>query len=314
MGTRPGRLGAGPRRGAACQRSDRQRRRCRGQSAATGGHPVSSTTGLPIWAGHRSSPSTPTKCCVNSARRCRLIDLKIAGAITYGARDRGSDAGRRRTASPAVVLGGRGNYGVNNFLLFARCLRKSWSASANAVRGARLLSWQWPGRDKETTEDFTEVIEHIGRLDFTRGARDLAGVVGTLHGQMPAYRPSADCRMGLTAPGELSPGWPRASVVTSAAAVLYFPSPAAYSAELSPARPVHPIDLLWSVFMTCPALFLLRRPKTNLCPLMSWRICAPGSITGGSTPRSRYIRGPVIHLLARGDPCVMRRQTGGCLE
>ena len=76
-----------------------------------------------------------------------------------------------------------------------------------------------PGR--EGCEDFTEVIERIGGLDFTRGARDLAGVVGTLRA-MPAIN-LGGLPYGATAPGELSPGWPRASAVTWRRRSLYFP-------------------------------------------------------------------------------------------
>jgi carboxymethylenebutenolidase len=92
---------------------------------------------------------------------------------------------------PAVVLDAEA-YGVNTFI---RGIQQRLAGPADA----------------DNYDDFTEVKEHIARLDFTRGARDLA------------------------------------------AAVLYFPSQPVF-AELGPARPVHPVDLLWQ--LTCPALFL----------------------------------------------------------
>jgi carboxymethylenebutenolidase len=106
-------------------------------------------------------------------------------------------------------------------------------------------------RNVEAYDDFAEVIEHIGSLDFTRGARDLAQAVDTLRGT-PGVDPRRVCLWGYCTGGTLA--WLAAGMRGDiAAAVLFFPSQPEFR-ELGPKSPVHPVDLLWQ--LTCPALFL----------------------------------------------------------
>lgn len=100
-------------------------------------------------------------------------------------------------------------------------------------------------------DDFTEVMEHIARLDFTRGARDLAEAVDALR-ETPRVDPRRVSVWGYCTGGTLA--WLAACLRGDlSAAVLYFPSQPAF-AELTPRTPVHPVDLLWQ--LTCPTLFL----------------------------------------------------------
>lgn len=147
---------------------------------------------------------------------------------------------------PAVVLGAEA-YGVNGFI---RGIRDRLVGGGYAVAVPDYYRGHGPS-DPENYEDFTEVISYIGRLDFTRGARDLAGAVGALRA-MPAIDPRRIAVWGYCTGATLA--WLAACMRGDlAAAVLYFPSQPVF-AELSPARPVQPVDLLWQ--LTCPALFL----------------------------------------------------------
>jgi carboxymethylenebutenolidase len=147
---------------------------------------------------------------------------------------------------PAVVLGAEA-YGVNTFI---RGIQEKLVGLGYAVMVPDYYHGDGPA-GKDSYDDFTEVISHIGRLDFTRGARDLAGAVDALRA-MPAIDPRRIAVWGYCTGGTLA--WLAACLRGDlAAAVLYFPSQPAF-AELSPRTPVHPIDLLWQ--MTCPALFI----------------------------------------------------------
>ena len=147
---------------------------------------------------------------------------------------------------PAVVLGAEA-YGVNNFI---RGIQEKLVGLGYAVAVPDYYHGDGP-TDPENYDDFTEVIEYISRLDFTGGARDLARTVDALRA-MPDIDPRRVAVWGYCTGGTLA--WLAACLRGDlAAAVLYFPSQPVF-AELSPARPVHPIDLLWQI--TCPALFL----------------------------------------------------------
>ena len=147
---------------------------------------------------------------------------------------------------PAVVLGAEA-YGLNNFIrsVQGRLVELGYAAAVPDY-------YHGEGPTKpEAYDEFTEVIEHIGRLDFTCGARDLAETIDALRA-----RPDIDarriCVWGYCTGGTLA--WLAACLRGDvAAAVLFFPSQPAFS-ELTPLTPVHPIDLLWQ--LTCPTLFI----------------------------------------------------------
>ena len=106
-------------------------------------------------------------------------------------------------------------------------------------------------KNRESYDQFDEVIGHIARLDFTLAARDLARAVDALRAS-----PEIDARRvavwGYCTGGTLA--WLAACMRGDlAAAVLFFPSQPTFE-ELTPATPVHPIDLLWQ--LTCPTVFI----------------------------------------------------------
>jgi carboxymethylenebutenolidase len=145
-----------------------------------------------------------------------------------------------------VVLGAEA-YGVNSFI---RGIQEKLVGRGYAVAVPDYYHGDGP-TDPENYDDFTEVKEYIGRLDFTGGARDLAGTVDALR-SMPDIDPRRVAVWGYCTGATLA--WLAACLRGDlAAAVLYFPSQPVF-AELGPTSPVHPIDLLWQV--TCPALFL----------------------------------------------------------
>jgi carboxymethylenebutenolidase len=147
---------------------------------------------------------------------------------------------------PAVVLGAEA-YGANNFI---RGIQEKLVGLGYAVAVPDYYHGNGPS-DPENYDDFTEVIGYIGRLDFTQGARDLAAAVGALRAT-PGIDPRRVAVWGYCTGGTLA--WLAACQRGDvAAAVLYFPSQPVF-AELGPAQPVHPVDLLWQ--LTCPALFL----------------------------------------------------------
>ena len=73
---------------------------------------------------------------------------------------------------PAVVLGAEA-YGVNSFI---RGVQEKLAGLGYAVAVPDYYHGNGPA-EPDNYDDFTEVKEHIGRLDFTRGARDLAATV-----------------------------------------------------------------------------------------------------------------------------------------
>ncbi len=147
---------------------------------------------------------------------------------------------------PAVVLGAEA-YGPNDFIrgVQGRLVELGYAAVVPDY-----YHGQGPSKP-EAYDDFTEVVEHIGRLDFTRGARDLAEAVDVLRA-----RPDVDAGRvsvwGYCTGGTLA--WLAACTCSNiAAAVLFFPSQPVFS-DLGPNTPVHPIDLIWQ--LNCPTLFI----------------------------------------------------------
>jgi carboxymethylenebutenolidase len=145
-----------------------------------------------------------------------------------------------------VVLGAEA-YGINDFI-------RSVQERLVGLGYAAVVPDYYHGSGPTKTEaydDFTEVIEHLGRLDFTRGARDLAGAVEELRSR-PDIDPDRISVWGYCTGGTLA--WLAACQTGGlASAVLFFPSQPVF-AELGPKTPVHPMDLIWQ--LTCPTLFI----------------------------------------------------------
>ena len=147
---------------------------------------------------------------------------------------------------PGVVLGAEA-YGPNPFI-------RGVQARLADLGYASVVPDYYHGTgptNREAYDQFDEVIEHIARLDFTQGARDLARAVDALRATA-----DVDARRiavwGYCTGGTLA--WLAACLRGDiAAAVLFFPSQPVFE-ELGPTTPVHPIDLLWQ--LTCPTLFI----------------------------------------------------------
>jgi carboxymethylenebutenolidase len=193
---------------------------------------------------------------------------------------------------PAVVLGAEA-YGVNNFI---RGIQRKLVDLGYAAAVPDYYHGHGPA-EPDNYDDFTEVKEHIGRLDFTRGARDLAAAVDALR-VMPGIDPRRIAVWGYCTGGTLA--WLAACLRGDvAAAVLYFPSQPVF-AELSPARPVHPVDLLWQ--LTCPALFLYGDQDKLMPPgaladmrarIDDWKVDARVNVYPGAGHSFTCPRGPM---------------------
>lgn len=157
---------------------------------------------------------------------------------------------------PAVVIGAEA-FGVNDF-------SRGVQAKLAALGYASVVPDYYHGNGPtkpESYDDFTEVKEHIGRLDFTRGARDLASAVDLLR-SAPGIDPRRVAVWGYCTGATLA--WLAACLRGDlAAAVLFFPSQPVF-AELNPRTPAHPVDLLWQ--LTCPTLFLYGDQDTLMPP------------------------------------------------
>jgi carboxymethylenebutenolidase len=151
-----------------------------------------------------------------------------------------------RGPHPAVVLGAEA-YGLNDFI---RGVQNRLVDLGYAAVVPDYYHGEGPAHP-EAYDDFTEVIDHIGRLDFTIGARDLAGAVDALRAR-PDIDPRRVSVWGYCTGGTLA--WLAACLRGDlAAAVLFFPSQPRFS-ELEPKTPVHAMDLIWQ--LTCPTLFI----------------------------------------------------------
>lgn len=106
-------------------------------------------------------------------------------------------------------------------------------------------------KNTEAYDDYEEVVHHIARLDFTRGARRLTRAVDALRAE-PHVDASRIAVWGYCTGATLA--WLAACLRGDvAAAVLFFPSQPVFE-EITPRTPVHPLDLLWQ--LTCPTLFV----------------------------------------------------------
>jgi carboxymethylenebutenolidase len=147
---------------------------------------------------------------------------------------------------PGVVLGAEA-YGINPFILGVQ-------QQLGLLGFATALPDYYHGagpKNPEAYDDFTEVVECIAALDFTCGARDLAGAIDLLR-KTPEVDPRRVCLLGFCTGATLA--WLAAGMRGDiAAAVLFFPSQPVF-AQLTPKAPVPPIDLLWQ--LSCPALFI----------------------------------------------------------
>ncbi len=147
---------------------------------------------------------------------------------------------------PGVVLAAEA-FGVNDFM---RGVANRLVAAGYAVLMPDYYRGEGPTKP-DSYDDFTEVMEHIGRLDFTRAARDIADGVDQLRAT-PGIDPSRVATWGYCTGGTLA--WLAACERGDiAASVLFFPSQPQFAA-IGPTMPVHPMDLLW--MLTCPTLFV----------------------------------------------------------
>jgi carboxymethylenebutenolidase len=151
-----------------------------------------------------------------------------------------------RGPHPGVVLGAEA-YGPNPFI-------HGVQARLADLGYASVVPDYYHGQgptNRESYDQFDEVIEHIARLDFTQAARQLARAVDALRAT-PEVDPRRVAVWGYCTGGTLA--WLAACLRGDvAAAVLFFPSQPRFD-ELAPPTPVHPIDLLWQ--LTCPTLFI----------------------------------------------------------
>jgi carboxymethylenebutenolidase len=147
---------------------------------------------------------------------------------------------------PAVVIGAEA-YGPNEF---SQGVQRRLAELGYASVVPDYYDGEGP-RNTEAYDDYEEVVEHISRLDFTRGARELASAVDRLRAE-PDVDAARIALWGYCTGGTLA--WLAACLRGDvAAAVLFFPSQPMFE-ELGPRTPVHPLDLLWQ--LTCPTLFI----------------------------------------------------------
>jgi len=200
---------------------------------------------------------------------------------------------------PAVVLGAEA-YGINEFI-------KGVQERLVDVGYAAVVPDYYHGRgplNREAYDDFTEVMDHIGRLDFTCGARDLAEAVDLIRAK-PEVDSGRVCLWGYCTGGTLA--WLAACARGDvAAAVLFFPSQPVFH-ELGPRTPVHPMDLIWQLM--CPTLFIYgdndpTMPPERLDDLRSridrWGVPAEVRTYAGAGHAFSAPWGPLRHSRADG--------------
>jgi len=146
---------------------------------------------------------------------------------------------------PGIVIGAEA-FGINEFI---HGVAEQLAAAGYAVLVPDYYQGTGP-TNPEAYDDFTEVIDHIGRLDFTVATRVLVDGVDQLR-RTPGVDPSRIAVWGYCTGGTLA--WLAACQRDVAAAVLFFPSQPRFEA-LGPLTPVHALDLLW--MLSCPTLFI----------------------------------------------------------
>lgn len=153
-----------------------------------------------------------------------------------------SDLRADGAARPAIVIGAEA-FGIN---VFTR------NVAATLAHGGYVVSvpdyWRGGGPvDRDGYEQFEEVLGHIDGLDFVRATHDLLAAVEQLRSR-PFVDPDRVASWGYCTGATLA-------LLTAcldrrlAASVLFFPSQPMFP-EITPQRPVHPMDLLWNV--ACP--------------------------------------------------------------
>jgi carboxymethylenebutenolidase len=147
---------------------------------------------------------------------------------------------------PAIVLAAEA-YGLNQF---TRGVAERLSDAGYVVIVPDYYRGNGLTRPDDYT-DFTEVMEFIGRLDFTGAANDVLAAIENAR-LLPEVDKDRIAVWGYCTGGTLAmlaSGLDR----NLSAAVWFFPSQPTF-AELTPEHPVHPVDLIWSI--NCPVLVI----------------------------------------------------------
>jgi carboxymethylenebutenolidase len=195
---------------------------------------------------------------------------------------------------PGVVLGAEA-YGVNDFI---REVGHRLDGLGYAVAIPDYYGGEGPTRP-ESYDDFTEVMECIARLDFTKAARLVSDTVDELR-STPRVDPGRVAVWGYCTGGTLA--WLAACMRGDvAAAVLFFPSQPVF-AELGPLHPVHPMDLIWE--LTCPSLFIYGDQDATMPPerladlrrrIEQWQVPAEIKLYPGAGHAFSVPWGPLRH-------------------
>jgi carboxymethylenebutenolidase len=146
---------------------------------------------------------------------------------------------------PGVVLGAEA-YGVNEFIVE---VGEQLAAAGYAVLIPDYYRGDGPTH-REAYDDFDEVVERIGRLDFTDATRVLVDGIDQLR-HTPGVDASRVAVWGYCTGATIA--WLAACQRDVAAAVLFFPSQPRFEA-LGPNTPVHAIDVLW--MLSSPTLMI----------------------------------------------------------
>jgi carboxymethylenebutenolidase len=160
---------------------------------------------------------------------------------------------------PAIVLSMEA-FGINEF---TRRVASDLAAAGYVV----VVPDYYHGKglkDPESYTDFTEVMEFIEELDFGQGTHDVMAAVEYAR-TLSSVDPTRIAVWGYCTGSTLA--MLAASLDRQlAAAVLFFPSQPTFP-QLTPKRPVQPVDMLWNV--ACPVLLILGdqdEPLVGLVP------------------------------------------------
>ena len=164
--------------------------------------------------------------------------------------------------------------------------------------------------DREAYDNFTEVVECIAQLDFTRATRVLVDGVDQLRATA-GVDPTRIAVWGYCTGGTLA--WLAACQRDVAAAVLFFPSQPTF-AELGSNTPVHPVDLMW--MLDSPTLVIYGDqdvviPPDGLAELRArierWSVPAELRIYAGAGHAFTVPWGPLRHAEAAATATPRRR-------